>query len=109
MRRMRSATPNRSIKCLARPTSAGLDGCAIGSANGYGNAVVDQIKTGVVRQIAIVEDQADDSLSWHWTLQGDELKLYKGLTLSPMPSMTFQNDMNVDQSYFIPPVAGSAA
>ena len=29
-------------------------------------SVVDQIETGVVRQIAIVEDKTDEPLSWHW-------------------------------------------
>ena len=49
-------------------------------------------------QIAIIEDKTDETVSWHGSLQFDTSKRYKGLTLRPMPSITFQNVMNVDQS-----------
>jgi hypothetical protein len=61
-------------------------------------SIVDQIETGVVRQIAIVEDETDEPLTWHGWLRRDESKLYRGPTLRPIPSITFQKDMNVDQS-----------
>jgi hypothetical protein len=61
-------------------------------------SIVDQIETGVVRQIAIVENETDEPLSWHELLRRDESKRYRGPTLSPIPSITFQNVMNVDQS-----------
>jgi hypothetical protein len=72
-------------------------------------AVLDQTETGVMGQIAVVKDKTDETVSCHRWFQLDESKHYKGATLKPMPSITFQNVMNVDQSkYFIPPVAGSA-
>jgi hypothetical protein len=49
-------------------------------------------------QIAVVKDKTDQTVSGHRSLQLDRSNLYKGLTLRPMPSITFQNVMNVDQS-----------
>jgi hypothetical protein len=51
-----------------------------------------------MRQIPVIEDKTDQTVLWHGCLQLVESKRYNGETLSPMPSMTFQNVMNVDQS-----------
>src|SRR5215212_3608594 len=61
-------------------------------------AIRDQVETGVMGQITVVKDKTDETVSWHRSLQLDQSQRYKGLTLRPMPSITFQNVMNVDQS-----------
>jgi hypothetical protein len=65
---------------------------------GIRTAILDQIETSVMREIAVIEDKTDETVPWHGCLQLVASKRYKGLTLRPMPSITFQNVMNVDQS-----------
>ena len=65
---------------------------------GIWTAILDQIEPGVMRQIPVIEDKTDQTVLWHGCLQLVESKRYNGETLSPMPFMTFQNVMNVDQS-----------
>jgi hypothetical protein len=67
-------------------------------AEGIWAAILDQIEAGVMGEIAVIEDKTDEAVSWHGLLQSGQSKRYNRPTLRPMPSITFQNVMNVDQS-----------